>query len=117
MEMIRRGLHLFAARDFSFLMGVQFLAQAGDGIVQAALAKLIVFGGQEGFDVEAARSPDELLRIVLYVFVPYTVLSPFLGVVIDRWDRRRLMFLANGFRAVVIAIVAGCRDGGVSPPR
>ena len=113
MEMIRRGLHLFAARDFSFLMGVQFLAQAGDGIVQAALAKLIVFGGQEGFDVEAARSPDELLRIVLYVFVPYTVLSPFLGVVIDRWDRRRLLFLANGFRAVVIAVVAVAGTGRI----
>lgn len=105
--MIRRGLHLLVTvRDFRLLMGVQFLAQAGDGIVQAALAKLIVFGGQRGFDVEAARSPDELLRIVLYVFVPYTILSPFLGVVIDRWDRRRLMFLANGFRAVVIATVA-----------
>jgi hypothetical protein len=113
MEMIRRGLNLFAARDFSLLMGVQFLAQAGDGIVQAALAKLIVFGGQEGFEVEAARSPDELLRIVLYVFVPYTVLSPFLGVVIDRWDRRRLLFLANGFRAVVVAIVAVAGTGRI----
>jgi hypothetical protein len=114
MEMIRRGGRLFVeARDFSLLMGVQFLAQAGDGIVQAALAKLIVFGGQKGFDVEAARSPDELLRIVLYVFVPYTILSPFLGVVIDRWDRRRLMFLANGFRAVVIATVALAGTGRI----
>jgi hypothetical protein len=114
MEMIRRGLHLFATRrDFSLLMGVQFLAQAGDGIVQAALAKLIVFGGQKGFDVEAARSPEELLRIVLYVFVPYTILSPFLGVVIDRWDRSRLLFLANGFRAVVIAVVALAGTGRI----
>jgi len=114
MDMIRRGGHLFVgARDFSLLMGVQFLAQAGDGLVQAALAKLIVFGGQKGFDVEAARSPDELLRIVLYVFVPYTVLSPFLGVVIDRWDRKRLLFLANGFRALVIATVALAGTGRI----
>jgi MFS family permease len=107
MEMIRRGLRLFASsRDFALLMAVQFGAQAGDGIVQAALAKLIVFGNQKGFDVEGARSPEELLRIVLYVFVPYTILSPFLGVVIDRWDRRRLLFLANGIRAVVVVLVA-----------
>jgi hypothetical protein len=46
------------------------------------------------------------LRIALYIFVPYTILSPFFGVVIDRWDRRRLLFLANGIRAVVIALVA-----------
>lgn len=91
--------------DFRNLMSAQFLAQAGDGIVQTALAKLIVFGGQEGFDLEGAESPQELLSIALYLFVPYTILSPFLGVLIDRWDRRRLLFLANGFRAVVILIV------------
>jgi Major Facilitator Superfamily len=86
-------------------MIAQFLAQAGDGIVQTALAKFIVFGGQEGFDLEGARNPQELLRIALFLFVPYTVLSPFLGVIIDRWDRRRLLFLANGFRALVVLII------------
>lgn len=100
-------------RDFASLMGAQFAAQAGDGIVQAALAKLIVFGSQKGFDLEDARSPDELLRIALYLFVPYTVISPFLGVVIDRWDRRRLLFLANGLRAVVLLIVALVGTGNV----
>jgi hypothetical protein len=105
--MIKRGLQLLIReRDFRFLMGAQFAAQAGDGIVQAALAKLIAFGGQKGFDLEGARDPEELLRIVLYIFVPYTIISPFLGVVIDRWDRRRLLFVANGLRAVVVALVA-----------
>ncbi len=101
--MLRRALRLFtSSRDFALLMGAQFAAQAGDGLVQAALAKSIVFGGQEGFDLEGARSPEELLRIALYVFVPYSLLSPFLGVVIDRWDRRRLLVLANGFRGLVL---------------
>ncbi|MDQ4058952.1 MAG: MFS transporter [Actinomycetota bacterium] len=106
MNAIRRGLALIGTKpDFRNLMIAQFLAQAGDGIVQTALAKFIVFGGQEGFDLEGARNPQELLRIALYLFVPYTILSPFLGVIIDRWDRRRLLFLANGFRAVVILII------------
>lgn len=114
MGMLRRSFALiFSRRDFGLLMGAQFAAQAGDGIVQTALAKLIVFGGQRGFDVENARSPDELLRIVLYVFVPYTVVSPFLGVVIDRWDRRRLLVLANALRAAVIAMVALLGTGRV----
>lgn len=104
--MLKRGLKLFtSSRDFSLLMGVQFLSQAGDGLVQTALAKFIVFGGQEGFDIEGAKSPDELLRIVLYIFVPYMIISPFLGVIIDRWDRRRLMFLANALRGVVILLI------------
>lgn len=116
--MIKRGLQLLLREsDFRFLMSAQFAAQAGDGIVQAALAKLIAFGGQKGFDVEGARDPEELLRIVLYIFVPYTIISPFLGVVIDRWDRRRLLFLANGVRAVVIGLVAlgGTGDVGDVP--
>jgi hypothetical protein len=105
--MITRGLRLLALKpDFRWLMGAQFLALAGDGLVQTALAKSIAFGDQRGFDLEGARSPDELLRIALYLMVPYTILSPFLGVVIDRWDRRRLLLLANGLRAVVLALVA-----------
>ncbi|HEU4487929.1 MAG TPA: MFS transporter [Actinomycetota bacterium] len=112
--MIRRGpALLFGRRDFGLLMGAQWAAQAGDGIVQAALAKFIVFGGQRGFDLEGAKSPDELLRIALYIFVPYTVLSPFLGVVIDRWDRRRLLFVANGLRAVVVLLIGLVGTGAV----
>jgi MFS family permease len=106
MNALKRGLALIGTKpDFRNLMIAQFLAQAGDGIVQTALAKFIVFGGQEGFDLEGARNPQELLRIALFLFVPYTVLSPFLGVIIDRWDRRRLLFLANGFRALVVLII------------
>lgn len=105
--MLKRGLALlFTNRDFGRLMGAQFFAQAGDGLVQVALAASIVFGGQKGFDLEGAKSPDDLLRIALYIFIPYTVVSPFLGVVIDRWDRRRLLMVANAFRAGIIGVIA-----------
>jgi predicted MFS family arabinose efflux permease len=114
MGMLRRGFTLlFKRRDFGLLMAVQFAAQAGDGIVQSALAKLVAFGGQKGFDLEDAKSPDELLRMVLYIFVPYTIISPFIGVIIDRWDRRRLLFVANGLRAVVVLLIALVGTGRV----
>lgn len=107
MDMVKRAFRLIGgSRDFGLLLATQVSAQAGDGIVQAALAKFIAFGGQEGFDLEGARTPDELLRIALYIFIPYTILSPFFGVLIDRWDRRRLLFVVNGFRALVIAAIA-----------
>ena len=114
--MIKRGLALLREKaDFRNLMGAQFLAQAGDGIVQTALGAAIVFGGEKGFDIESAQNPQDLLRIVLTIFVPYTILSPFLGVVIDRWDRRRLLFVANGFRALVVAGVVLAGIEGTSP--
>ncbi len=86
-------------------MGVQFLAQAGDGLFQTAVAKAVAFGGQKGFDVESASSVDELITIVLFLFVPYTIISPVLGVVIDRWDRRKLLFTSNILRAGFVGLI------------
>ncbi|HEV3475582.1 MAG TPA: MFS transporter [Actinomycetota bacterium] len=98
---------LFRRKEFTRLMGAQWLAQAADGLVGVALAKLITFGGQAGFnlDVEAARSPREALLVVLLTFLPYTLFSPFVGVLIDRWDRRRLLIGANGLRAVLLGLI------------
>ena len=97
---------LFRNRNFTFLMGAQWLGQMADGLVATALAKLITFGGAAGFDPESARTPREALLVVLLTFLPYTLFSPFVGVLIDRWDRRRLLIGANALRAVVlIAIV------------
>jgi MFS family permease len=95
----------FRTRDFTFLMGAQWFAQMADGIVGAALAKLITFGGQAGFDVEAARSTRDALFIVLMTFLPYSLFSPFVGVLIDRWDRRRLLIGANGIRTVILGAI------------
>jgi hypothetical protein len=118
METITQGLRLLRTKpNFALLMAVQFCALGGDGLVQTALAKYIAFGGQRGFDLENARSPDELLRIALFLMVPYTIVSPFLGVVIDRWDRRRVLLLANGLRALVLGVIAlaGTETVGEAP--
>lgn len=96
---------LFKKRDFTALMGAQWLAQAADGLVAASIAKLITFGGQKGLDVEAAGSPRDALVIVLLTFLPYTLFSPFLGVAIDRGNRRKLLVWANAVRTVILAAI------------
>ena len=95
----------FRNRNFTFLMGAQWFAQMADGLVAAALAKLITFGGAAGFDPEAASSTREALLIVLLTFLPYTLFSPFVGVLIDRWNRRRLLIGANALRAVILGLI------------
>jgi hypothetical protein len=104
-RLIDETSQLFRNRDFTFLMGAQWLAQAADGLVGVALAKLITFGGQAGLDVEAARSPRDALVIILLTFLPYTLFSPFLGVIIDRGNRRRLLIGANAIRFVVLSAI------------
>jgi MFS family permease len=105
MPFVNRSLSLFANRSFGFLMGAVFLAVLGDGIVQGALAKTIAFGGKAGFSLDEATSARHILALVLLTYLPYTFISPFVGVLIDRFDRRKLLVLANGVRAAVVAVV------------
>jgi len=51
---------------------------------------------------------------VLLTYLPYTFISPFMGVLIDRFDRRFLLILANGVRAGVV-LVAGLVGVGHLP--
>jgi len=97
---------VFSNRDFAVLMGVQFLAQMGQGVVQGAIAKSIAFGGQEGFDIQSVPSANYLLKVVLALYVPYMLISPFIGVFIDRFQRRRVAWWANSIAAALVVLVA-----------
>jgi len=97
---------VFSNRSFAVLMGVQFLAQAGQGVVQGAIGKSIGFGGQKGFDIQNVPSADYLLKVVLWLYVPYTLLSPFIGVFIDRFARRRVVWWSNLITSAIVAAVA-----------
>ncbi|HET7235201.1 MAG TPA: MFS transporter [Actinomycetota bacterium] len=97
---------VFSNADFASLMGVQFLAMAADGVIRGSIAKSIAFGGQEGFDVTTVPDANYLLKVVLALYIPYTFISPFIGVFIDRFERRRVLSLSNVVTAVVVAVVA-----------
>ncbi len=96
----------FSNKAFAVLLGVQFLAQGGQGVVQGAIGKSIGFGGQKGFDISNVPSADYLLKVVLWLYLPYTIISPFIGVFIDRFPRRRVMWWANLIVAAVVAAIA-----------
>ena len=96
----------FSKRAFAVLLSMQFLAQAGQGAVQGAIGKSIGFGGQKGFDIQNVPSADYLLKVVLFLYVPYTLISPFIGVFIDRFARRRVMWWASWIVAAIVTVVA-----------
>lgn len=97
---------VFSNRDFAVLMGVQFLVQAGQGVIQGAIGKSIAFGGKEGFDIQNVPSADYLLKVVLALYVPYTLLSPFIGVFIDRFARRRVVWWTNIITSAIVTVIA-----------
>lgn len=92
------------------LVGVRFSAQWGDGLFQAAL------GGAVLFNPERQTDPAAVVAGLAVLLLPYSVIGPFAGALLDRWDRRRVLLWANLVRAVLIAVVAAVVATGVGGP-
>jgi hypothetical protein len=89
------------------LVAVRFAAQWGDGLFQAAL------GGAVLFNPEHRADPAAIAAGLAVLLLPYSVLGPFAGALLDRWDRRRVLLWTNVMRAVLIVVVSAALIGGV----
>ena len=100
---------LLAARDFRRLYSVRLVGQFGDGLLQAALATFVLFSPE--------REPDAIKVATAFaiLLLPYSVIGPFAGVLLDRWRRRTVLVRANWLKGLltlpIIAIVAAGNDG------
>nr|WP_238353361.1 MFS transporter [Kribbella solani] len=96
-------------RDFRRLFAVRLTSQCGDGVFQVALASYVLFSPERAPDAAAIAG---LFAVAL---LPYSILGPFTGVLLDRWSRRQILFGANLTRAVLVigvgAIVAAGNAG------
>ena len=97
-------------RGFRRLLGVRFAAQWGDGMFQAAL------GGAVLFNPERQADPLAVAAGLAVILLPYSVVGPFAGALLDRWDRRRVLLVANLLRAVLTVVVAVIVFAGVAGP-
>ena len=97
-------------RDFRRLFGTRLTSQAADGFFQVALASYVFFTPEKQTTASAAAGAFAVLLL------PYTLVGPFAGVLLDRWRRRQVLVWANVLRAVMVCGVAGLAYGGVSGP-
>lgn len=108
---VRLGLRgLIGTPGFFRLLAVRFTAQWGDGMFQAAL------GGAVLFNPEREADPIAVAVGLAVLLLPYSIIGPFAGALLDRWDRRRVLLVANIVRAVLIVVVAGMVAVGVAGP-
>ncbi|KQU49412.1 hypothetical protein ASG84_05635 [Rhodococcus sp. Leaf278] len=89
------------------LTTVRFAGQFGDGLFQAALSGAILF------NPERATNPAEIAAGFAVLLVPYSLVGPFAGALLDRWDRRSVLLWANIVRIVLIVATAGLLCAGV----
>lgn len=84
------------SRGFRRLLQVRLISQLGDGAFQAALAGSLLFNPQQATDALSVAGGFAVLLL------PYSVIGPYVGVVLDRWSRRTVIFTANLIRAVLV---------------
>ena len=72
---------------------MRFATQWGDGLFQAAL------GGAVLFNPEREADPLAVAAGLAVMLIPYSVIGPFAGALLDRWDRRQVLLVASLLRA------------------
>lgn len=82
------------------LATVRWASQFGDGMFQAAISGAILFNPDRHTDPIAIAAGFAVL------LVPYSLVGPFAGAILDRWDRRAVLIVANTARLALILATA-----------
>ena len=82
------------------LLELRAVSSFGDGMFQGALVGALLF------DPETATTPWEIAVSSAVLFLPYSLLGPFAGALLDRWDRRAVLIGSNFARLAIMLVVA-----------
>jgi MFS family permease len=100
MSVVRDLRVLLRFRNFRRLLAVRLLSQGADGVYQIALAAYVVFSPEKQTSAAAIASAMAVLLL------PYSLVGPFAGVLLDRWRRRQVFLHGNLLRALMASVTA-----------
>ncbi|MBE1877074.1 MFS transporter [Myceligenerans pegani] len=100
MSVFRELRALLARSGFRKLFAVRLVSQAGDGMFQVGLANLLFFSP------ESQGSAPAIAGAFAIMLAPFTIVGPFAGVFLDRWQRRQVLVVGNAVRVVITAAMA-----------
>jgi len=85
---------------FRRLVKVKLWFQSADGMVQVGVASHTLLSPE--------RQPGAwaIVGVLAVTMLPFSVVGPFVSVVIDRWDRRRTLLGVDGCRALLCLLLA-----------
>ena len=84
----------------SRLLRVRWSGQITDGIFQSALASFVLFSP------ERQASAVNAAVAFAVVLLPYSIVGPFVGTLLDRFSRQRAIFFSNITRSTTLVIIA-----------
>jgi MFS family permease len=91
---------LLRDRKLFRLLRIRWSGQITDGIFQSALASFILFSP------ERQASAVNAAVAFAVVLLPYSIVGPFVGTLLDRFSRQRAIFFANLARSLTLLIIA-----------
>ncbi|MFM9445203.1 MFS transporter [Streptomyces acidiscabies] len=100
MSVVRDLRVLLRLENFRRLLAVRLLSQCADGVYQVALATYVVFSP------EKQTSPGAIASAMAVLLLPYSLVGPFAGVLLDRWRRRQVFLYGNLLRAGLASVTA-----------
>lgn len=100
MAVLRDLRVLLHFQGFRRLLTVRLLSQGADGVYQVGLATYVVFSPEKQTSASAIASAMAVLLL------PYSVVGPFAGVLLDRWRRRQVFLYGNLLRALLACATA-----------
>ncbi|MCL8011121.1 MFS transporter [Streptomyces sp. AS02] len=100
MSVVRDLRVLLRFRNFRRLLSVRLLSQGADGVYQTALATYVVFSPEKQTSAAAIASAMAVLLL------PYSLVGPFSGVLLDRWRRRQVLLYGSLLRTVLASATA-----------
>ncbi|MGV9641603.1 MFS transporter [Streptomyces sp. NPDC003333] len=100
MSVVRDLRVLWRFRDFRRLLAVRLFSQGADGVYQTALATYVVFSP------EKQSSAGAIAAAMAVLLLPYSLVGPFSGVLLDRWRRRQVLLYGSVLRTVLASATA-----------
>jgi hypothetical protein len=101
---------VLAVRGMRRLLGVRLTSQFADGVFQAALAGSVLFNPDRQAGAMAIASGSAVLLL------PYSMIGPYVGVLLDRWSRRQVLVRTNLLRALLVLPAAAMVWSGEQGP-
>ena len=100
MAVVRDLRVLLRFQGFRRLLAIRLLSQGADGVYQVALAAYVVFSPEK--ETSAAGVASAMAVLLL----PYSLIGPFAGVLLDRWRRRQVLLFGSLLRALLALVTA-----------
>ncbi len=97
--MIIKYLKILCKKNFFFLWFGQIISQFGDRLTQIAIVGLVS---------QSSMSSARLAFVMSLTIIPVFIISPISGVYVDRWNKRKTMYISDLLRGIFVFLIPLC---------